>query len=144
MPKKILIIDDDPIVVKYLEAVFSDNGYETCSASSTMEGLEVIKQEKPDLITLDLQMPGEWGPRFYRKLRKDKDLRDTPVIVVSGIDGDHAIKDAIAFVKKPFDPEKLGWDCKKYDWIVASVSSGHKSKTGFFTYHRILTTNCLP
>jgi CheY-like chemotaxis protein len=107
MPKKILIIDDDPIVVKYLEAVFSDNGYETCTASSTMEGLDVVKQEKPDLITLDLQMPGEWGPRFYRKLRKDKDLRDTPVIVVSGIDGDHAIKDAIAFVKKPFDPEKL-------------------------------------
>jgi CheY-like chemotaxis protein len=107
MPKKILIIDDDPIVVKYLEAVFSDNGYETCNASSTTEGLDVVKQEKPDLITLDLQMPGEWGPRFYRKLRKDKDLRDIPVIVVSGIDGDHAIKDAIAFVKKPFDPEKL-------------------------------------
>ena len=107
MPKKILIIDDDPIVVKYLEAVFSDNGYETCIASSTMEGLDVVKKEKPDLITLDLQMPGEWGPRFYRKLRKDKDLRDIPVIVVSGIDGDHAIKDAIAFVKKPFDPEKL-------------------------------------
>lgn len=107
MPKKILIIDDDPIVVKYLEAVFSDNGYETCTASSTMEGLDVVQQEKPDLITLDLQMPGEWGPRFYRKLRKDKGLRDTPIIVVSGIDGDHAIKDAIAFVKKPFDPEKL-------------------------------------
>ena len=107
MPKKILIIDDDPIVVKYLEAVFSDNGYETSTASSTMEGLDVVKKEKPDLITLDLQMPGEWGPRFYRKLRKDKELREIPVIVVSGIDGDHAIKDAIAFVKKPFDPEKL-------------------------------------
>jgi CheY-like chemotaxis protein len=107
MPKKILIIDDDPIVVKYLEAVFSDNGYETCTATSTMEGLDVVKKEKPDLITLDLQMPGEWGPRFYRKLRKDAELKETPVIVVSGIDGDHAIKDAIAFVKKPFDPEKL-------------------------------------
>ena len=107
MPKKILIIDDDPVIVKYLEAVFSDNGYATCSASSSMEGLDVVKREKPDLITLDLQMPGEWGPRFYRKLRKDKSVRDTPVIVVSGIDGDHAIKDAIAFVAKPFDPEKL-------------------------------------
>lgn len=107
MPKKILIIDDDPVIVKYLEAVFSDNGYATCSASSSMEGLEVVKREKPDLITLDLQMPGEWGPRFYRKLRQDKEVRDTPVIVVSGIDGDHAIKDAIAFVSKPFDPEKL-------------------------------------
>jgi CheY-like chemotaxis protein len=107
MPKKILIIDDDPIIVKYLQAVFSDNGYETCVATSSMEGLEVVRQEKPDLITLDLQMPGEWGPRFYRKLRRDKDCKDIPIIVVSGIDGDHAIKDAVAFVQKPFDPEKL-------------------------------------
>ena len=107
MAKKILIIDDDPAVVKYLEALFKDNGYDTCSATSSMEGLEVVRQEKPDLISLDLQMPGEWGPRFYRKLRKDKEFRDTPIIVVSGIDGDHAIKDAVAFVAKPFDPDKL-------------------------------------
>ncbi|MCF8052051.1 MAG: response regulator [Desulfobacterales bacterium] len=107
MPKKILIIDDDPIVVKYLQAVFSDNGYDTCTANSSSEGLEVVRKEKPDLITLDLQMPDEWGPRFYRKLRKDKEHRDIPVIVVSGIDGDHAIQSAVAFVRKPFDPEKL-------------------------------------
>jgi CheY-like chemotaxis protein len=107
MPKKILIIEDDPVIVKYLQAIFSDNGYETCTATSSTEGLDVVRKEKPDLITLDLQLPGEWGPRFYRKLRKDKALKDTPVIVVSGIDGDHAIKDAVAFVKKPFDPEKL-------------------------------------
>ena len=107
MPKKILVIDDDPIVVKYLQAIFSDNGYESCRASSAMEGLEAVRREKPDLITLDIQMPGEWGPRFYRKLRQDRELRDTPVIVISGIDGDHAVKDAVAFVKKPFDPEQL-------------------------------------
>jgi CheY-like chemotaxis protein len=107
MPKKILIIDDDPVIVKYLQAVFSDNGYLTCTASSTTEGLEVVRKELPDLITLDLQMPGEWGPRFYRKLRKAPDLKDIPVIVISGIDGDHAIKGAVAFVSKPFDPEKI-------------------------------------
>ncbi len=107
MPKKILIVDDDPVIVKYLQAVFSDNGYATCTATSSMEGLEVVRREKPDLITLDIQLPGEWGPRFYRRLRQDKDLKDTPVIVISGMDGDHAIKDAITFVKKPFDPEKL-------------------------------------
>ncbi len=107
MAKKILIIDDDPVVVKYLENLFQDNGYETCSASSSMEGLELVRKEKPDLISLDLEMPGEWGPRFYRKLRKDKQLRDTPIVVISGIDGDHAIKDAVAFVAKPFDPDKL-------------------------------------
>ena len=107
MPKKIMIIDDDPMVVRYLQAVFSDNGYATCTAHSTSEALEVVRQEKPDLITLDLQLPGEWGPRFYRKLRKVKELKEIPIIVISGIDGDHAIKDAIAFIAKPFDPEKV-------------------------------------
>jgi CheY-like chemotaxis protein len=107
MPKKILIVDDDPVIVKYLQAVFSDNGYATCNASSSMEGLELVRREMPDLITLDIQMPGEWGPRFYRRLRQDKELREIPVVVISGIDGDHAVKDAVAFVKKPFDPEKL-------------------------------------
>jgi CheY-like chemotaxis protein len=107
MPKKILIVDDDPIIVKYLQAVFSDNGYATCNAASSMEGLELVRREMPDLITLDIQMPGEWGPRFYRRLRQDKELREIPVVVISGIDGDHAVKDAVAFVKKPFDPEKL-------------------------------------
>lgn len=107
MPKKILIIEDDPTAVRYLEAIFSDNGYATCTAFNTSEALKLVRQEKPDLITLDLQLPGEWGPRFYRKLRKEKDLKDIPIIVVSGIDGDHAIKDAIAFIAKPFDSEKL-------------------------------------
>lgn len=107
MEKKILIVDDDPNIVDYLTTLFEDNGYVTCSAGNAQEGFEVAKKEMPDLITLDLEMPNEWGPRFYRKLRKDKKLRDTPVIVISGIDGDHAIRNAVAFVKKPFDPEKL-------------------------------------
>ncbi len=107
MPKKILIIDDDPVVVKYLKNLFEDNGYATCEANSSAEGLQLVQAERPDLITLDLEMPGEWGPRFYRKLRQNKTLRETPVIVISGIDGDHAVKDAVAFVAKPFDPDKL-------------------------------------
>ena len=107
MPKKIMIIEDDPLAVRYLQAIFSDNGYATCAAFNTTEALKMVREEKPDLITLDLQLPGEWGPRFYRKLRKDKDLKDIPIIVISGIDGDHAIKDAIAFIAKPFDSEKL-------------------------------------
>jgi len=107
MAKKILIIDDDPIVVKYLKTLFHDNGYETCSATDGVKGLEVLKKEKPDLITLDLQMPDGWGPRFYRMLTKDKELKDTPVIVISALDGDHAIRNAVAFIRKPFDADKL-------------------------------------
>jgi len=107
MPKNILIVDDDPVIVRYLEAIFSDNGYESRSAGNVGEALEKVKAQKPDLITLDLQMPGEWGPRFYRKMVKDKSLRDIPVIVISGIDGDHAVTNAVAYVRKPFDPEQL-------------------------------------
>ncbi|MFO7965002.1 MAG: response regulator [Desulfobacterales bacterium] len=107
MSKKILIVDDDPTVVRYLIALFEDNGYTTKGAACSKEAFARILEDMPDLICLDLQMPGEWGPRLYRKLRKDPALRDIPVIVISGIDGDHAIRNARAFVRKPFDPEKL-------------------------------------
>lgn len=54
MPKKILTIDDDPYIVKYITEVLSDNGYATCSASSVEEALSVLEAEKPDLVTLDI------------------------------------------------------------------------------------------
>jgi CheY-like chemotaxis protein len=107
MAKKIMVIDDDPIIVKYLVTLFSDNGYETCSASDGIQALEIVKTARPDLITLDLEMPQEWGPRFYRKLSKDESLKKIPVIVISGLAGEYAVKDAVAFIKKPFDPDKL-------------------------------------
>jgi CheY-like chemotaxis protein len=107
MAKKILVIDDDPVVVKYLTTLFSDNGYETDTASNGVEGMEKLKTYKPDLITLDLEMPEEWGSRLYRKMAKDSTLKDIPVIVISGMAGRHAVKSAVAYVAKPFDPDKL-------------------------------------
>jgi CheY-like chemotaxis protein len=107
MAKKILIIDDDPLLTKYLNNLFTDNGYETCNATNGLEGMEKIKDEKPDLITLDLQMPEEWGSKLYRKLSKDNELKKIPIIVISGLNGKYAIKDAVAFIRKPFDPDKL-------------------------------------
>lgn len=107
MAKKIMVIDDDPIIVKYLVTLFSDNGYETCSASDGVEALEVVRSMRPDLITLDLEMPQEWGSRFYRNLTKEEELKKIPVVVISGLAGQHAVKDAVAFIKKPFDPDKV-------------------------------------
>jgi CheY-like chemotaxis protein len=106
MAKKILVIDDDPVIVKYLETLFSDNGYGVVSATGGAEGFELVETEAPDLITLDLQMPDEWGPRFYRKLSQSR-FKDIPVIVISGISGQHAVRKAAAFFSKPFDPDKL-------------------------------------
>ena len=82
MPKKILTIDDDPYIVKYITEVLSDNGYATCSASSVEEALSVLEAERPDLVTLDMEMPDEWGPRFYRKMSMNPAFKDTPVIVI--------------------------------------------------------------
>ncbi|MCT4534102.1 DVU0259 family response regulator domain-containing protein [Halodesulfovibrio sp.] len=108
MPHKVLVIDDDPYIVKYLIDILTDNGYATCSASNGAEGIEVLKRENPDLVTLDLEMPEEWGPRFYRKMTKEPGFENTPVIVISGLPGIHlAIKNAVASLKKPFDPNAL-------------------------------------
>ncbi len=108
MAKKILIIDDDPVVVKYLENLFQDNGYETCHAADGSQGAAILAKVKPDLITLDLQMPEQWGPRFYRRMARDKGLKDIPVIVISGLSSSkYSIPKAVGHLNKPFDPEEL-------------------------------------
>ena len=106
--KKILIVDDDPNIIDYLTTLFEDNGYAAFSAHDVKEGLEIAKKEVPDLITLDLEMPEEWGPRFYRKMCQGKSLKNIPVIVISGLSGgDHAIGEAVAYLSRPFDREEL-------------------------------------
>lgn len=108
MAHKILVVDDDPYVVKYIVGLLETNGYLTCSASDGQAALDVLKREKPDMVTLDLEMPQEWGPRFYRKMTQIKEFEDTPVVVISGLSGiHHAIRNAVASMQKPFDPEKL-------------------------------------
>jgi len=103
---KILIIDDEADVRRYLTAVLRKQGFETFSASDGVEGLEIARREKPDLVTLDLMMPNQSGTDFYRNLVKDKELGHTPVIVVSGLPGRHlAVKAPAAVFDKPIDPE---------------------------------------
>ena len=67
-----------------------------------------MKREKPDLITLDLQMPKDTGTGFYRKVRRDDDFNKIPIVVISGLAGRHlALPEPIAVFDKPIDPEKL-------------------------------------
>lgn len=107
MSEKIMIVDDDPAITMYLEALFTDHGYETCIADDGKAALELYETEKPDLITLDLEMPEEWGPRFFRKISKAQGF-STPVIVISGLSGrQHSIPKAQGFFPKPFDPEAV-------------------------------------
>lgn len=108
MAKKILVLEDDPTIADYLVNLFKDNGYETCTASNGVEGYEIAQSEKPDLITLDFEMPESWGNVFYRKIQKKKSLRDIPVIVISGVEAEFPqIDTAVAVLRKPFDRVEL-------------------------------------
>jgi len=108
MKKKILVIDDDLNIRDYLVSLFNDNGYEAYIAGDVKEGIKEAKKIKPDLITLDIEMPGEWGPRFYRQLSQDSELKNIPVIVISGLSGNqYAVVKAVASLTKPFDREEL-------------------------------------
>jgi CheY-like chemotaxis protein len=108
MSKKILVIDDEADVRTFLTTLLKKHGYETVTAENGHEGLEIARQERPDLVTLDLMMPNQSGTDFYRKLSKDKELSEIPIIVVSGVPGRHlAVKKPVAVFDKPIDPDEF-------------------------------------
>jgi two-component system, cell cycle response regulator DivK len=83
--KKILIVDDDPDTVAYLTAFLRDEGYAATSASDGAEGIERMRTERPDLMLLDVEMPGPSGIRVWLDVQQDQELRKTPVIFVTGV-----------------------------------------------------------
>ena len=85
--KRILVVDDESHVVIYLETLLQDNGYETVSAANGIEGMKQVKNEKPDLICLDITMPEQSGIRFYRDLKEDPDFRSIPIVIVTAVTG---------------------------------------------------------
>ena len=85
--KKILVVDDEPDVAAYLEMLLKDNGYETVSAANGEAGLEQLKRQKPDLVTLDMSMPETSGVRFYREVKSDPDLASVPIVIVTAVTG---------------------------------------------------------
>jgi CheY-like chemotaxis protein len=108
MAKKILIVDDEEDIIIFLDTLLKKHGYETVTARDGVAAMEAARSEKPDLITLDLQMPRDTGTDFYRKMRRDKELGQTPVIVISGIPGRHlAVPHPIAVFEKPINPDAL-------------------------------------
>ncbi len=108
MSKKILVIDDESDVRIFLTTLLKKHGFSTVTAENGIEGLAIAKQEKPDLVTLDLMMPNQSGTDFYRMLNKDKELCDTPIIVISGTAGRHlAVKKPAAVFDKPIKPDQF-------------------------------------
>ncbi len=87
MAKKVLVIDDDESVVKFLTLALEENGYEALSAPDGKAGFEKVQSEKPDLLILDVMMPKRTGFVLFKQLRKTDEFKDIPVIMVTGVAG---------------------------------------------------------
>jgi len=104
---KVLIVDDSKTIVTALKKFLRSAGYETLEALDAESGLEQLHEHKPDLIFLDIVLPGMNGFAALRAIRRDPATRDTPVIMMSG--NEQAMEQffgtrigADDFMKKPF------------------------------------------
>lgn len=104
---KALIIDDSPTIVAALKKILRSAGYVTLEAFDAESGVEIARQEKPDLVFLDIILPGMNGFAALRAIRREPLTRDIPVIMISG--NEQATEQffgsrigADDFMKKPF------------------------------------------
>jgi two-component system response regulator AtoC len=113
---RMLVIDDDPGLRDYLEALASSRGYEVFTAGTGEEGIQAIEEARPDLVTLDLVLPGIDGLETLRRLKER--LPDVPVVMLSGHGQARSIVEAMKlgasdFLRKPFEVEELEVACQK-------------------------------
>jgi len=100
--KKILIVEDEKILVEMYKDKLSQAGFEVFLAFDSREGLEITKKEKPDLILLDILLPRENGITFLSWLRKDPKISSTAVIAFSNYDDPHTKKEALRLGVKDY------------------------------------------
>ena len=117
---KILIIEDDPLINKMYAEKLARDGYETEVAVNGEIGLEKIKQNKPDLIILDIMMPKMGGIEVIKTLKQDTNFEKIPIIVLSNLsespDNEKTIKMGVQayLVKSDLDPDDVSNTVKKY------------------------------
>lgn len=119
MAKKILIIEDEELIIDLLEKKLIQENYEVMVTRDGVEGLEKMREIKPDLILLDIVMPKMGGFGVMEEMSKDRDLKDIPIIIVSNsgqpVELDRAkelgAKDWL--IKTEFDPQEVIEKVKK-------------------------------
>lgn len=109
---KVLIVDDEPFNVDYLEQELEDLNYSTISASNGQEALEKIRTESPDLVLLDIMMPIMDGFAVLAHMQADPTLRNIPVIIISAMNDLQSVVKGIEqgaedYLPKPFEPVLL-------------------------------------
>lgn len=111
--KCILCVEDEPEMIDLIRLILGRRGFEVKGANGGVEGLRMIREEKPDLVLLDLMMPDMDGWEVYQQIKADEKTRSIPVIVVTAkaqsIDrvlGLHIAK-VDDYIAKPFQPQEL-------------------------------------
>lgn len=111
--KRVVCVEDEPEMIDLIRLILGRKGFEVIGANGGKEGLETVRQQKPDLVLLDLMMPDMDGWEVYQQIKADEATREIPVIVVTAkaqsIDkvlGLHIAK-VDDYISKPFSPQEL-------------------------------------
>jgi DNA-binding response OmpR family regulator len=111
--KCILCVEDEPEMIDLMRLILGRRGFEVKGANGGVEGLKMVRDEKPDLVLLDLMMPDMDGWEVYQQMKADEKTKNIPVIVVTAkaqsIDkvlGLHIAK-VDDYITKPFSPQDL-------------------------------------
>ena len=111
--RRILVVDDEPDVVRYLSTFLADQGFAVSTARDGGEALVKARQERPDLITLDITMPGKSGVDVFTTLRRDPQLEGIPVFIITGVMDFRRlmyyreVQPPEGYMEKPIDPDVL-------------------------------------
>lgn len=127
---KILVSDDDPVILRLLQVNFGLEGFEVQTATQGEDALQRAKEMGPDVILLDVMMPGLDGWEVCRRLKEDEGLANTPVVFLSARAQDEDRQrgyelGVAAYVTKPFDPSRL---IKLVRQLVGEASEGEAPK----------------
>ncbi|MEY2436888.1 MAG: hypothetical protein QOF97_1724 [Acidimicrobiaceae bacterium] len=108
----VLVVDDDPVILKLLEVNFEMEGFTVLVAHDGEEGIEVARNERPDLIVSDIMMPKRSGLELVAELKGDPDTSDIPIILLSAKAQNADVRSGLDsgaddYVTKPFEPLDL-------------------------------------
>ena len=122
MAKQVLIIDDDQDTVRYLSVLLREHGYDAVAAYNGNDGLQKVREAKPDLIVLDVMMPKLDGFEVCRKIRENPDWQDVRVIMLTAKGRDVERQKGLelgadAYITKPFSTRDL---MEKVNTVIGS------------------------
>ncbi|MBI4669184.1 MAG: response regulator [Elusimicrobia bacterium] len=118
-PYTIMIVDDDPDALEYISALLGDHGAKTITVNDGNEVLKMVKQHQPDLVTLDISMPGKDGGQVLVDLRHDPETEAVKVCIITGrpelrrLIYDRPVRPPEGYLDKPVDEEKLLTNVRK-------------------------------